>query len=84
MELRDASFLVDEQPAHIERIHGSQKFNHGVHPICRSMVLFMTWMCTVVSVLLVGRESELVAVSHDYVSGETHFSIKRGIRPLVQ
>jgi hypothetical protein len=35
MELRDASFLVDEQPAHIERIYGSQKCNHGVHPICR-------------------------------------------------
>jgi hypothetical protein len=49
-----------------------------------SMVLFMTWMCTVVSVLLVGRESEPVVVSHDYVSGETHFSIKGGIRPLVQ
>jgi hypothetical protein len=68
MELRDAFFCVDEQLAHIERIHGD---NHGVHPTCRSMVLFMTWMCTVVRVLLVGRESELVAVSYNYVSGET-------------
>ena len=28
----------------------------------------MTWMCTVVRDLLVGRELGLVAVSHDYVS----------------
>jgi len=30
------------------------------------MVLFMTWMCTVVRVLFVRRESELVAVSCNY------------------
>jgi len=63
MELRDAFFRVDEQPAHIERIHGD---NHGIHPSFRSMVLFMTWMCTVVRVLFVRRESELVAVSCNY------------------
>jgi hypothetical protein len=39
----------------------------------------MTWMCTVLRVLLVGRESELMAVSHNYVSGKTHHSIKGGI-----
>jgi hypothetical protein len=38
----------------------------------------MTWMCTVVRVLLVGRELGLVAVSHNYVSGKTHHLIKGG------
>jgi hypothetical protein len=75
-ELRNAFFRVDEQPAHIKRIYDD---NYGVHPTCRSMVLFMTWMCIVVRVLLVLTELELVPVSYNCVSGETHYSIKGGI-----
>jgi hypothetical protein len=42
----------------------------------------MTWMCTVVRVLLVGRELGLVAVSHNYVSGDTHHLIKGEVSDL--
>lgn len=77
MELCDALFRMDEQPAYIERIPGFLKVNHGVHPTCMPMVLFM--MCTIVRVLFMRRESGPVVVSHDCVYGEIHHSIKGGI-----